>query len=135
MFISLRSMCNRLKLGACVFGCWIELLLCCMCVDSGKNCQSRPGELVSPRRERLRLTQVLLEQLVQAKGPCLWAMRCLAQARVPRPSEFSKEKLVCSVRSLVQARCFIFGRRTVSPRRAGLAQARCSQSATISGLA
>ena len=79
MFICLRSMCNRLKLGACVFGCWIERLLCCMSVDSGKSCQSRPGELVSPRRECLRPTQVLLEQLAQAKG--LVFERCVVSLR------------------------------------------------------
>jgi len=95
--------------------------------NSGEYCQSHLSEIISPRRECLRLVQVLLEQLAQTKGPCLWATRCLAQARVTRPSEFSKKNMVCSARILVQARGFIFGRMAISPRRAGLAQARASR--------
>jgi len=51
-----------------VFGCWFELWLCCMYSNSGENCHSRPGELVSPRRESQELAQVLLEQLAQEEG-------------------------------------------------------------------
>jgi len=40
------------------------------CVNSGEYCHSRLSELVSPRRDCLRLAQVLLECLAQAEGSC-----------------------------------------------------------------
>jgi len=55
-------------------GCfWVCSFVCVFLLhawNSGECCQSRLSELVSPRRECLRLAQVLLEQLAQAEDSC-----------------------------------------------------------------
>jgi len=95
--------------------------------NSDEYCHSCPSELVSPKREYLKLVLILFELLAQAtnsgfeRGIVSLKREWPAQARVARPNKPSRKPVVLSTRILVQARDFSFGRVVISPKRASLA--------------
>jgi len=85
MFMSLRNMFNRMKLSCMRVWMlvWTVALL---------HVREQWRELsFSPRRESQKLAQVFARATRPGGGLWSWATRCLAQARVTRPSEFSRK--------------------------------------------